>query len=152
ALAHSIDWNNFNSGLVIEVTRPQGKFTCSGVAVKNNLVLTAAHCLEGEILSVRVFNQSNYDPKAESYKVELYDLHPEYNKDLSNFKYDIARIKLGQNLPESTMIYPIIKNDKDLSGKFLRIGYGARNKSNIRTLITPQFHALRREEKILELD
>lgn len=152
ALAQNLDWNNFNSGLVIEVTRPEGKFTCSGVAIKDDVVLTAAHCLEGEILKIRVFNQASYNPKAKSWAAESFELHPEYNKTASNYKSDLARIKLASKLPESTMIYPIIKDEKNFKGKLLRVGFGARSHSNVRTLISPLFKNLNHKEKVLELD
>lgn len=152
SLAHAIDWQNFNSSLVIEVTRPEGKFTCSGVAIKDDVVLTAAHCLEGKILSVKVFNQANYNPRSKSWKASHFELHPDYNKEKSNFKADLARIKLSEKLPESTMIYPILKQNKNLQGQFLRLGYGSRSNANIRTLITPQFRSLKSGEDVLELD
>lgn len=150
ALAQNIDWNNFNSSLVIEVTRPSGVYTCTGVAIKKDLILTAAHCLDGEILKVRVFNQATYDPTQKSWAVSNYQLHPEYNKSSSNYKFDLARIKLADPLPKSTMIYPILKNQHDFKGKLIRLGYGARSSSNIRTLVTPVFKSIK--EKILELD
>jgi len=148
----TIDWSNFNSTLLIEVTRPEGTFTSSGVAIKNDVVLTAAHCLEGTILKIRVFNQPTYNPNAKAWTVQNFEIHPEYNKNNSNFKSDIARIKLNEELPADTVIYPIIKNKNDLKGKILRLGYGARSKSNIRTLITPEFKSLRNQESVLELN
>lgn len=151
-LAQNIDWNNFNSTLVIEVTRPEGKFTCSGVAIQEDVVLTAAHCLEGEILKVRVFNQATYDPNAKSWNAEAFELHPEYKKSASNFKSDLARIKLAEKLPTSTIFFPIMKNEKNLQGKFFRVGYGARSHSNIRTLITPEFKSLTNQDQVLELN
>lgn len=151
-LAQKVDWTNFNSSLVIEVTRPEGKFTCSGVAIKKDVVLTAAHCLEGKILKIKVFNSASYNPNAKSWQAKTYEIHPEYNKEKSNFKADLARIKLASELPESTMIYPIIKNENNFKGKLLRVGYGARTESNIRTLITPQFKAIQPESNVLELD
>ena len=149
---NDIDWNNFNSSLVIEVTRPEGKFTCSGVAIKDDMVLTAAHCLSGEILKIRVFTQATYNPRSKSIEGKSFDLHPEYNKDKSNYKADLAKIKLAEKLPESTMIFPILKNETNFKGKILRVGFGARANSNIRTLITPQFKDIKANEKVLELD
>ena len=56
----TIDWTNFNSSLLIEVTRSSGVFTSSGVAINKNTVLTAAHSLEGDIIKIRVSNDSAY--------------------------------------------------------------------------------------------
>jgi len=152
ANAGVIDWDNFNSGLMIEVTRPEGKFTCSGVAINEEVVLTAAHCLEGEILKVRVFNQPTYHPQAKSWSVQTFELHPDYHKSTSNFKCDLARLKLKEKLPASTMYYPILKNKKDLGGNLFRIGYGARGQSNVRTLITPALRNIQTLEEVLELN
>ena len=138
---------------MIEVTRPEGKFTCSGVAIKNDIVLTAAHCLDGEILKVRVFTQSSYNPNSEAIEAEHFQLHPSYNKTKSNFRSDLARIKLSQKLPSSTVIYPILKSAKNFNGKLLRVGFGARSiNSNVRTLITPEFKDLKPETEVLELN
>ena len=150
--AQEIDWTNFNASLVIEVSRPQGKFTCSGVAIQDDVVLTAAHCLEGEILGIKVFNQSTYDPKAPSWDVKSFELHPEYNKAQSNYKSDLARIKLKSKLPDSMIFYPIAKSTKNLKGKLLRVGFGERSGINARTLITPQLKSLKNYEETLELN
>jgi V8-like Glu-specific endopeptidase len=150
--SQGLDWSNFNSSLVIEVTRPEGVFTCSGVAVKKDTVITAAHCLAGEILKIRVFNNALYKPKEKSWGVTRFELHPEYNQKYSNYHSDLARLKLLTPLPDSTMIYPIIKNSSDLKGNIIRLGYGARDKKNARTLITPIFKNYNALEKTLELD
>lgn len=150
-LASTIDWNNFNSSLIIEVTRPTGKYTCSGVAISREVILTAAHCLEGEVLEVKVFNQPEYDPEAAYFAVKNFKLHPGYNKTSSNFRNDIAKIKLSIKLPEETVIFPILRKDADLEGRFFRLGFGARNNRNVRTLVTPQFRQVD-QQKVLELD
>jgi secreted trypsin-like serine protease len=146
-----IDWKNFNSSLVIEVTRPQGIFTCSGVAISKDTILTAAHCLEGEILKVRIFCDSTYDPKSKSYHIESFELHPRYNSKHSNYKFDVAKIKLKKHLPSEVNIYPMMKNLKDISGKILRLGFGERNSINARTLVTPFLKEIQEENGILEL-
>ncbi len=152
SMTFNIDWSNFNSSLLIEVTRPNGVFTCSGVAINETTILTAAHCLEGEIKRIRVFTQASYNPKARSIKVKSFELHPEYNKDKSNYRCDLAKIRLDGNLPAGTNFYPIIKREGELEGKILRLGFGARSESNTRTLITPVLKKLRKTEKVLELD
>jgi V8-like Glu-specific endopeptidase len=147
-----IDWNNFNSSLLIEVTRPTGVFTCTGVAINRNTILTAAHCLEGEILKVRISNDSMYDKDGNFFEVESFELNPDYNSKKSNYHSDIAKIKLKGELPKGTMIYPIIKKDRPLEGKILRLGYGARGANNVRTLVQPEFKTVRTQEKTLELN
>lgn len=151
-MTNLIDWNNFNSSLLIEVTRPTGVFTCTGVAINKDTILTAAHCLEGEILKIRVSTESQYNNDGKFLEVESFDLHPDYNSKKSNYRSDIAKIKLAAELPKETMIYPIIKKEGELNGKILRLGFGARGSSNIRTLVTPELKNVRNHEKILELN
>jgi secreted trypsin-like serine protease len=150
--ASSIDWDNFNSSLIIEVTRPSGVFTCTGVAIAPDLVLTAAHCLDGEILQVRVSTAASYDPKARFWEALKYELHPWYNQQRSNYVADLAKIQLREKLPAETKIFPIIKSSGELSGKFLRLGFGARQQQNLRTLITPQLKSVNQLEQVLELE
>lgn len=147
-----IDWSNFNSSLLIEVTRPTGVFTCTGVAINNNTVLTAAHCLEGEILKVRISNEASYKSKGKFWEIESFEIHPDYDSKESNFRSDIAKIKLKGVLPKETKFFPIIKKDMNLSGKIMRLGYGARGTENIRTMVTPELRNIRPMEKILELN
>ena len=144
-------WLNYNSSLLIEVTRPNGVFTCTGVAVTKNLLLTAAHCLDGEVKKVRVFTQEHYDPKLPSLETAGFELHPKYNPDSSRYKNDIAKLKLKQALPEDIIIQPIHK-DKSLDGKLYRFGFGARGNSNIRTVITPRFRKYNDADSVIELD
>ncbi|MES2528804.1 MAG: trypsin-like serine protease [Bdellovibrionota bacterium] len=150
-LSTNIDWSNFNSTVVIEVTRPEGIFTSTGVAINKDTILTAAHCLEGEILKVRVSTAGTYNKNGKFLGVKTYELHPEYEPELSNYKCDLAKIKLSSPLPEGTNFYSVLKNDRDLTGNFVRIGYGARGDKNIRTMITPVFKEVQDPQKILEL-
>ena len=151
-MTNLIDWNNFNSSLLIEVTRPTGVFTCTGVAINKNTILTAAHCLEGEILKVRISNESMYDKDGFFFEIESFELNPDYNSKRSNYRSDIAKIKLKGELPKGTMFYPIIKKDAELNGKILRLGFGARGANNVRTLVQPEFKTIRAQEKTLELN
>jgi V8-like Glu-specific endopeptidase len=146
-----IDWSNFSSSLVIEVTRPNGVFTSTGVAINDTTILTAAHCLEGEVLKVRVSNASSYDAAGEFWEVESFALHPDYNSEHSNYRCDLAKLKLKKALPESITYLPIMKQSAPMEGKILRLGFGGRANKNVRTLVTPEFKQLRRHENVLEL-
>ena len=151
-MTNLIDWTNFNSSLLIEVTRPTGVFTCTGVAINKNTVLTAAHCLEGEILKIRVSTDPSYNVKGNFFEVEDFNLHPDYDREQSNYRSDIAKIKLKAELPKETRFFPIIKKDSELNGKILRLGFGARENQNVRTLVTPEVRKLRKLENVLELN
>ncbi|HXH29891.1 MAG TPA: trypsin-like serine protease [Bacteriovoracaceae bacterium] len=150
-MTNSMDWSNFNSSLLIEVVRPTGIFTCTGVAISLDTIITAAHCLEGEIISVRVSNSTSYDSAAKFFKVKSFELHPEYNGKESHYRSDIAKIKLAENLPSDIKIIPILKKTKALEGKFIRLGFGSRLNKNVRTMVTPVFKAIRNMEDVLEL-
>lgn len=145
-----VDWSNFNSSLIIEVTRPDGVYTSTGVAINQTTVLTAAHCLEGEILKVRISTQSSYNPKGKFWKAESYELHPDYDSSRCNYSADLAKIKLSKPLPSDLKYYPIIKKDQ-IQGRLLRLGFGARSDKNIRTMVTPQFMTICHKQKVLRL-
>lgn len=149
--ANSQDWEKFNSSLLIEVTRPKGVFTCTGVALTPTILATAAHCLEGEITKVRVFLGSSYDPMTPSLAVKEYTLHPNYKPKTSAYRNDIARIVLEDKVPDSIKIYKIFEPGP-VKGTIYRFGFGARNKKNIRTAITPTYRRLNIDEEVLELN
>ncbi len=147
----SLDWSNFNSSLIIEVTKENGVFTCTGVAINPETILTAAHCLEGEILMIRVSSDAHYDPNGSFYEIEYFELHPDYNSHKSKYKCDLAKIKLKVPLPEETNYFPILKHPKEISGKIIRLGFGGRSNKNIRTLVTPSFKDISSLDNVLEL-
>lgn len=150
-LAKAEDWTLFNSSLLVEVTRPSGVFTCTGVAVSNQIVVTAAHCLEGEIKQVRVFTQKMYDPELPSLEIKNFKVHPDYNSTTSRYKSDLGKIHLKQRLPSYINIHPVYEG-VTVTGDILRFGFGGRNDRNIRTVVTPQFRKINLEESVLELD
>jgi hypothetical protein len=150
-LSKAQDWALFNSSLLIEVTREKGVFTCTGVALTPTLLATAAHCLEGDVKRVRVFTNEAYDPKAAAIAVERFELHPEYRPKESRYRHDIARIVLSEKLPASVRIHEIFQG-QTVAGEIYRFGFGARNKKNLRTVITPKFRRLNLAEEVVELD
>jgi V8-like Glu-specific endopeptidase len=149
--AQTDNWTQFNSSLLIEVTRPEGIFTCSGVAINRKIVVTAAHCLEGTIKKVRVFSTVSYDPKASSFGIKNFKLHPNYDSSNSHYKSDLAKITMKDALPSYIQICPVYES-KDVQGELYRFGFGARNNQNVRTVITPKFRGINYKEEILELN
>lgn len=145
------DWNRFNSSLLIEVTRPNGVFTCTGVAVSDQVLITAAHCLEGKVDKVRIFTQAAYNPKQTSLDIKEYKLHPNYDPKKSHYRSDVAKIVMKEKLPPFIKLYPIYQGTK-IMGSLYRFGFGERNEKNLRTVITPTLRKLNTEEEILELN
>jgi secreted trypsin-like serine protease len=145
------NWDKFNSSVLIEVTRPNGVFTCSGVAVASRTIVTAAHCLEGSIKSVRVFTQASYDPEQSSLSIKEFKLHPNYDSGTSRYRSDIAKINLKDKLPPFIRIHQIHQGKK-IFGNIYRFGFGQRNSQNVRTVVTPTLRKINIEEDVLELD
>lgn len=144
-------WEQFNSSLLIEVTREKGVFTCTGVAVTQTLIVTAAHCLEGDVKKVRIFTQSSYDPNAPAIAVKSFKIHPDYHPKDSRYNSDLGKIVLAEKLPGNIKIYPIYK-EPIITGSLYRFGFGMRNKKNLRTVITPTFKQVLYAEKVVELN
>lgn len=151
AFSKQENWNEFNSSLCLEITRPHGIFTCSGVAISPTLILTAAHCLEGEIKNVRVFIQETYNPKHPFFEISKFKIHPEYNSKKSAYQNDLAKIITKNKLPSLIHIHSI-HSGKSLNGTLLRFGFGERNKKNVRTVISPTLRGIDHTSKILELN
>lgn len=149
--AQTDQWEKFNSSLLLEVTRPNGVFTCTGVAVSPKLILTAAHCLDGQITKVRVFTQEKYDPKQPALETAGFELHPNYKPSQSQYKNDLAKLYLKEALPASINIHPVLKSST-VVGELFRFGFGARDKKNIRTVITPTFKWINFIDNFLELN
>lgn len=149
--AKAYEWERFNSSLLLEVTRPNGIFTCTGVAVTDQTLLTAAHCLEGDVTRVRVFTQHAYDPKQPYLDISRYVLHPDYNPKVSRYRSDLAKVTMKEKFPSFIQLHLINQGHK-ITGQLYRFGFGARDKKNIRTVITPTLRRVNFEDKVIELN
>ena len=101
-----VNWISFKSSLLIEVFRGSDIFTSSSVLITRNVILTAAHSVfgidKGYVHIGREYSQSNI--RIGFKKVVI---HSDYDKNVSNFKNDIALIVLDRNLPLSIKPAPI---------------------------------------------
>jgi V8-like Glu-specific endopeptidase len=131
-----INWNDFNSSLLIEVFRNKSVFTSSAVLIRRNVILTAAHSVFG-IDKGYVHLGHEYSKENIRIAFKKVIIHKGYNKQDSNFKNDIALIILENNLPRSIKPVPLA-TAMNLSGANVdRLGFGARSGKNKRTWTNP---------------
>lgn len=145
------NWDKFNSSLLIEVTKDNAVFTCTGVAISDHIIVTAAHCLVGEIQKVRIFVGDTYDPKKPSLEMASFRVHPDYNPMKSNYQNDIAKITMKEKIPSYINLCPIHQGPT-VVGQIYRFGFGARDKKNVRTVITPTFRQINTLTGVVELN
>jgi secreted trypsin-like serine protease len=141
--------SQFNSSVIIEIKRTQATYTCSGVIVSKSVVLTAAHCLEGNVLRVRVFTQEKYHPKNPYLVVKHFMIHPDYDVNASNYFSDLGKIYLASKIPSKINIISI-HPDRNFRGEIIRSGFGKRNNLNTRTNIVSFLKKSHPEEKSLQ--
>lgn len=139
AVSKEKNWDDFNSSLLIETKRDGKTYTCTGVAIAPNMVLTAAHCVD-EINSARILLDVSYNALSKnSIETESFFKHPLYNVNNSNFKHDIAIIVLKEDLPKNINIVKVADSKKIAEDKEVdRIGFGGRNNINSRTWTNPK--------------
>jgi hypothetical protein len=127
-----LGYEEFNSTVLVEISRGERTFICSGFFVTPKKILTSAHCLDGLVSQVRIFTHNKYNNQNEFLKIQDFHIHPEYDPLISNFHADIAVIEL--KYPYVKLIKtPEINCQKNLWGSFVRLGFGKRLEENQRT-------------------
>lgn len=134
----NFQWPKYDSSLMLEVSRGETCFTSSAVAIGENILLSAAHCVEGASEVLCILGDAPSSPE-KVLIAKRWVVHHEYNPSKSFYENDLAIIFLEEKLP-SYISYESIE-ETHLSDKSLleRIGFGGRLNKNTRTLVTPSF-------------
>ncbi len=144
-----INWNDFNSSLLIEVFRDKNVFTSSAVLIRRNVILTAAHSVFGiDKGYVHLGHEYSQDNIRIAFKKVI--IHKGYNKENSNFKDDIALIILDKNVPRSIKPAPVAAAMNLIGANVDRLGFGSRSGKNKRTWTNPNI--LNIQDNYLELN
>lgn len=117
-----------STGAILE----NGRFMCGCVHIENNLVLTAAHCLDKSRspseYSIR-FGSDCHDSGGDVSKVFGFEIHEKYNLNVNSYDYDIAVILLDERVvyDDEQTCTDYAKNNEtfELNSKALILGWGS---------------------------
>lgn len=144
-----VEWEKFQSSVLIEVKRGEDVFTSSAVVIARNALLTCAHSVD-QIEGGRVFWDAQYRPHSKKFvKFKRVVVHPGYDPRKSNYENDLAVVILKNNLPSRTRPTKIWDHPELLSegAQAHRIGFGARSGANIRTWTNPEIMRYEKSSK-----
>lgn len=136
----SIDWNRYDSTLIIEVVRDGKIYTSTAVAIAPNIILTAAHSVDC-LTSARVYLGDDYGQRSDDQFIDVkrVSIHPGYNPSKSFYENDVAIVFLNRNLPSEMNLEVLSNLEIKIGDKLERIGFGGRNKKNLKTWTNPIF-------------
>lgn len=106
------------------------QFICTGSIIASNIILTAAHCIEGQPKDYAVVFERNVDDlKLVPHAVESFVAHEGFDGDnifREKDTKDIALIKLAENIPSTHKVIPFLASTSSLKKGYQVIlaGYG----------------------------
>lgn len=101
-VSKTINWSDYADSVLIKITRavgdPIGNTVCTGVLIHPRMVLTTAHCADGAISMNVIFDVENgeFAKDQETVLKNNILMHPDYHREVSLYKNDLAVITLDQ--------------------------------------------------------
>ena len=146
--SYAQSFNSFAQSFPLEIHKDSGVAICSSVGISPLIIFTVAHCVEGA-LTISLVKGFSLDESHERFLALAWESHPKYDDSISHYRFDIARIKLRKPLPFTIPFSRVGSAWQD--GELVRVGFGAREGMNKRTLIYGQ-KILFQDDLYLELD
>lgn len=137
---------SFDDSVVIRSQLPNGNTgTCSGALIAPDLVVTAAHCLDGN-LRHRVNRAAQVQGWVHASAVYI---HPKYDPSRSYSAFDIGFIRLSQPVRYAYGIKPVCREDH-YGESVTRVGFGGRGGYNLKKVFSmPQTNYLRSTQTLV---
>ena len=119
---HIIDGQKAPKPIPWQVHVRSGGFVCGGTILDKKTILTAAHCISSETISIIAGVTNLQDGSAQTSDTISIDIHPSYNRRTIN--NDIAILKLKTSLTFSDEVKPACLPDSNLSPSGISVASG----------------------------
>lgn len=111
--------------------QPTGQALCTGSILSENMILTAAHCVDGEPTKVQILFSNNVKKATSNvsrWATMIYQ-NPSWHNTSADKKGDLAIIKFSGGLPKGFLPVKLVGADFKLSNdqKVIFAGYGVTN-------------------------
>lgn len=130
-----INWDNFNSCVLIESENESSQDWAAGVAIDRETIITTTDLLNNPIFKIFIHTLNSQRIEAESF-----ELHP---------NLDLIKIKLKSPLPLQTTIYPLLKDHRKITGNLIQLSW---KRNQVPKIINHRINSISIDQKFLIFD
>lgn len=122
--------------VLLVISKPSGKTSCTGTPITDRIILTAAHCVSGASQSgiTAVFHTSSKCSDGYTREKSItsvnYIIHTDFNQTPQS-KSDLALVRLAKNIPGDYPIAMLYDGKSKFSSEYVELlGYGITDEKN----------------------